>query len=121
MRIRLTLEYSSPENIVSANTGDSFFRRGDSFFLINSKGINSLNIQKRLFVANDARFKRIAYSSLLNSYDIFFSKSQELWVKSASKSNKTGWKYMGTKSPVISNPPPIVVGIGSGTIYVTYE
>lgn len=119
MKYRITLDFSNPNNIITASTGNMFYRRGDSFYLIDSKGIYSLSINKRLFVLNHPVYSRSRIPP--DQFNILFSKPQELWAKVGSGRNKTGWKFMGIKAPILPKPNIPEPGINSGIIFVTYE
>lgn len=120
MKYRLTLDYTSPENLVTASNGNMFYRRGESLFIIDARGINSLSISKRSFLLNHPIYKRTAGKIPLDRYDIFYSKPQELWVKTGG-TGKTGWKFAGVKSPVLPKPVIPAPGVDSGIVFVTYE
>ena len=119
MRYRVTLDFSNPNNIVSATTGNMFYRKGDSFYLVDSKGIYSLAINKRLFVLNHPVYSRVRIPP--NRMDVAFSKTQELWAKVGTGTNKSGWKFMGIKAPILPKPSIPNPGVNSGIVFVTYE
>lgn len=98
---KLVLKYSSPESLVTASTGEYFYRRGDFCFLVNSSGMAPLSLSKKSFIATDPIYKNSIWAKNLKDYEIGFALPEELWVKTGSGRNKTGWRYIGAKAPTV--------------------
>ena len=103
MTYKITLDYTDPKNIVAASKGDYFYRKGDSYYLLTSRGMTSLRISRKSFVVNDPKYKTTRSIKTLKEYDIGFAKKEELWVKTGSGLNKHGWAFSGTGSPLMLN------------------
>jgi len=87
---------SDPNNIVSANVLDTFYRKGESTYVIS----DATGKSTRLDFSID-EFMGQYNNPLYKGQPISFTANEETWIKVGGKDgSKTGWKFITSKSPV---------------------
>ena len=85
--------YSDPNNVLTADSNDAFYRDGETMFLISA-------------ATGEWSVIRVPLHLFLGKYDspfykgqpLVFSSSTELWVNGDGKRSKIGWKFISNKS-----------------------
>ena len=94
--LKIELDHSSPEKIISAFPGTYFYRSGnDNFYLIKNGVRTAIDLKKRSFALahqNETWFHNVKNDRIV------FSEPQELWVKQGDGNNAVGWKFVAYKA-----------------------
>ena len=97
---------SSPNGVVTGNTGDTFYRDGNDFYVDRiSGGSTKLTFPPSAYLG---KYRTPFYKN----QPVFFATPSETWIKMTG-TGKTGWKYFSSvgaiaAEPVIQPPPPVI-------------
>ncbi len=95
LTLKIVLDRSSPENVITANRGALFFRKGyDDFYVIENNVTNKLRVKKKLFALD---YQNQSWFNTVEDSDIIFSSLNEVWLKKSGNNNSTGWVFYSNK------------------------
>ncbi len=93
---QVELELSSPEKLIAASPGTYFYRVGnDLFYLVDGSTRTRIGVVKKSFAIN---YQNQAWYSTVSDNLIIFANPYELWKKTGSGYNTTGWTYVSDQS-----------------------
>lgn len=94
---QVELEESNPENLVTASTGDLFYRKGnDLFYVVKPNGQRDrVYIPRKSFAL---KYRNQAWYFHTDENSIIFENVCEIWKKTGAGHNSKGWQYLSNKS-----------------------
>jgi len=104
------LKNSNPVNLVSGSNGKLFYRKNESFYIVDIRGVNSiLYLSKRAFIFSDPVYKSNTFAKKAKEINIKFEKYEELWINDGDTESTKNWRFLGYKSPFFSGYPSSIL------------
>lgn len=104
LTLQVTLDFSSPEKLVSAAPGTYFYRVGNnSFYLVTDGEKTEVIVRKRDFAIP---YKNEIWFYTIRSEDILFSKQYEVWIKKGTEYGNTGWEFVAYQKLLYGGTDP---------------
>jgi hypothetical protein len=100
--IRTYIVRTSPENIIKANAGDTFYRKGDEMHLITPKGDIILDYTLDILLKD---YKTPFYNNSIVELEF----EEEIWEKIVGDGDSKGWAFViGDTDAYVKLPDPMV-------------
>ena len=96
--IKIYLASSNPNGVVQGNLGDTFYREGNSFYLLNAaRALSSISVSKKAFAFQLLRSSANQYKE----NEIAFRQQREVWIKKTrTRDNRQGWTFVKNATPL---------------------